>query len=479
MLSSSSGRLVRFLNFMLCGILLLTYCSLYSQNNFGKLKRDDAAKLLAKYISFQSVQGNEGDAGRFLSKICSDNGLNVKVFSEVDSAYNFAASLYPLSSKKPNIIFLNHIDVVPANDSADWKYPPFSGSIVNNEIWGRGSVDMKGQAIMQLMALLDYADSAKTKDYLYNITLLSVSGEETNPENGSQMIADKFITDLNPVAVFGEGGSGVKNFLTPDTAKSIFGISVAEKSVLWLKLDVYSESFGHGAAPSELYANKKLLRALIKLLNEKKYSSFGKLQMSMFHQLGDLQGGLKGFIIKHINWAIFWPFVKKQFAEGQPLNLLVYNTFSITNISNPKGASNQIAEKASAVLDYRLLPGIDTAKFIHKIKNTVGPKVKISVISSSPDALPTPQDKFYDALSAALKEKYSDCLVMPILFPATTDNNYFRNKGIHVFGIVPVILSQEALQSIHNKNEKLPVQSLYDGIEVFRNFIGKVFSGKF
>jgi len=438
----------------------------------------DPATLLSEYIQIRSVQGHDGIAGRFLSNYCIQNGLYVKTFSDIDSSYNFTASLYPLSTNKPNIIFLNHLDVVPAEDSSDWKYPPFSGKITNHEVWGRGAIDCKGLAVMQLLALIPYVDSAKLNNLPYNITMLCVSGEETNSENGAGLITEKYIQELNPAVVLGEGGSGIRNAVSADTSKVIFGISVAEKRSLWLRLEVNSESFGHGAVPSDLYANKKLLRVLIKLMDEKKYVKFDKLQLSMFHQLGNLEGGLKGFVIRHINWDIFWPLVKKKFAEGEPLHLLVYNTFAVTNISNPKGPSNQIAEKASATLDCRLLPGTDSAKFIRKMKNTVGPKVKITVLSASPDAAASGQNKYFTMLSSVLKDNYTNCEVMPILFPATTDNNYFRNKSISTYGIMPVILSVETMESVHNKDERISIDNLEKGIKVFKEFISKVNQAK-
>lgn len=456
-----------FVIFISCPLLLLSQ-SVETGNN-----TPNAAEVLSSFIKIHSFHGQESIAGRFLSELCSKNGLYIKVFSDIDSSYNFAASLYPLSSNKPNIILLNHLDVVPAEDSAEWKFPPFSGAIYNNKVWGRGTIDCKGLAVMQLMALISFVDSAKEKDLPYNVTMLSVSGEETNSKNGAELIATKYINELNPIVVFGEGGSGIINVVSSDTSKIIFGISVAEKRSLWLRLDVYSESFSHGAISSDLYANKKLLRTLIKLMDEKKYVKFNDVLLNMFHQLGNLEGGLKGFVIKHINWDIFWPIVKKKFAEGTPLHLLVYNTFTITNISNPKVPSNQIADRATAILDCRLLPGTDSSKFIKKIKNTVGPKVKIIVLSSSPDALESPQDSFYVCMENALKEKFSGCDVMPVLFPATTDNNYFRNKGVNTYGIMPAFLTMESIQSVHNKDENLSIDQLNKGIEVFRDFFQK------
>lgn len=471
-------QLFQSFKFIILGLFFLLSVPLKAQTPVTKQNQIDPAKLLSDFIMIRSTAGNEGRAGRFFSKFCNDNGLYVQVFSEQDSAYNFAASIYPLSSKKPNIIFLNHLDVVPATDSAEWKYPPFSGTIYNNEIWGRGAIDCKGLAVMQLLAMLPFADSAKIKDLPYNVTMLSVSGEETRSAYGACMIADKYIQDLNPIVVFGEGGSGIQHVVSSDSSKIIFGISVAEKSSLWLKLEVRSESFSHGAAASDLYANKKLLKVLIRLLDEKRYVKFDKLLLNMFRQLGKLEGGLKGFVIRHINWDIFWPIVKKKFAEGEPLHLLVYNTFTITNISNPTSAVNQIANSASATIDCRLLPGTDSAKFLRKIRNTVGPKVIITVLSDSPDALPSPQDKYYEIMSSSLKENYTNSVVIPILFPATTDNNYFRNKNIDVYGIIPAVLSIDDMQSVHNKNERISIDKLNKGIEVFKEFIKKVNSSK-
>ncbi|MFH0866750.1 MAG: M20/M25/M40 family metallo-hydrolase [Bacteroidota bacterium] len=457
-----------FAIFTSCPLVLLSQ----SVEN-GNITHNEA-EVLSSFLKIRSVQGQEGAAGRFLSGLCSEKGLNVKVFSDIDSSFNFSASLYPLSSNKPNIILLNHLDVVPADDSSEWKFPPFSGTVYNNKVWGRGAIDCKGLAIMQLIALASFVDSAKKIDLPYNVTMLSVSGEETNPENGVGMIVSKFFNELNPVVVFGEGGSGLTNIISSDTSIIIFGISVAEKRSLWLKLDVYSESFSHGSMSSDLYANKKLLRTLIKLMDEKKYVKFNDVLRNMFFLLGTLEGGIKGFFIKRINWDIFWPIVQRKFNEGEPLHLLVYNTFTITNISNPKVPSNQIADHATAILDCRLLPGTDTAKFLKKIKNTVGPKVKITVLSSSPDALESPQDSFYVCMENVLKEKFPDCEVIPVLFPATTDNNYFRNKGVGAYGIMPALLSMESIQSVHNKDENLSIDQLNKGIEVFRGFISKI-----
>lgn len=53
---------------------------------------------------------------------------------------------------KPKIILCGHIDVVPAGDPKNWKFPPFSGKTEKGTILGRGASDMKGGIAAMLMA---------------------------------------------------------------------------------------------------------------------------------------------------------------------------------------------------------------------------------------------------------------------------------------------------------------------------------------
>ncbi len=52
---------------------------------------------------------------------------------------------------KELIGIIGHLDVVPVD--TDWTYPPFSGTIFNNRIYGRGAIDDKGPVISSLFAM--------------------------------------------------------------------------------------------------------------------------------------------------------------------------------------------------------------------------------------------------------------------------------------------------------------------------------------
>ena len=59
-------------------------------------------------------------------------------FAEVDNLYA------RLGTSAPNLCYAGHTDVVPVGNAEDWEYAPFSATISDGKLWGRGAADMKG-----------------------------------------------------------------------------------------------------------------------------------------------------------------------------------------------------------------------------------------------------------------------------------------------------------------------------------------------
>ncbi|MDZ7614809.1 MAG: hypothetical protein U5K51_14765 [Flavobacteriaceae bacterium] len=60
---------------------------------------------------------------------------------------------------------------------------------------------------------------------------------------------------------------------------------------------------------------------------------------------------------------------------------------------------------------------------------------------------------------------------MPIILPNMNDLGAFRAKGIPCYASIPTYLSKEQVESIHNKDENIDVKSLYNGAQVYYDFI--------
>jgi acetylornithine deacetylase/succinyl-diaminopimelate desuccinylase-like protein len=472
------------LKYFLCFTLILVVCAHHIQAEqksdsvyFWPLnvEFEETITLLSEYLKRESVTGSEKEAGIFMEEYIRSTGLHFKLFSDFSDRYNFAASLYPLDSGKPNIILQNHIDVVPAENVDLWDHDPFSGHFDGKYIYGRGALDAKGLAIMQLKALMAFQHDYDSAELPFNVTVLFLSGEETGGSNGASYVLNNFKEELNAVVVLGEGGAGYRNVLKNKPNKVVFGVSIAEKQSLWVRLKVTNVNAGHGAAPSSNYANLQLINSLGKLNTRKVNLLFDRSTRQMFRKLGRAEGGLRGFFIRNINWSILAPFVRKQIENDSFFSSLITNTITVSNIYNPPGPPNQISNYAIAILDCRLVPGTSSKAFLKYIERRLDNKnIEISVISQSPEAKPSRLNYFYKGIERAIAEVYPAAETIPFLFPATSDNSTFRSHGIPSYGLIPAIVQTSDINSIHSHNERISTEVLGSGIRIYYNFLKEV-----
>lgn len=436
----------------------------------------DSAHLLSRYVQFPSLSGNEEEAGRFFARECSKAGLYVHFFTKGKGQLNFAASLYPLEKAKPNIVFLNHIDVVDPGDEREWQYPPFSGEIAEGFVWGRGAYDNKGPAIIQFAAVKEFVALAKTRDLPYNVTLLSVSGEEVFSELGAKQIAGRYLDLLNPVLVIGEGPVGLKGLLPQNQNQWFFGISNANKRVLWLNLEIKVDAHGHGSVPPRDHALIAMIAALSRIAKSKPSIKLNETAFSNLKALGNYLPGWKGWILKN---ARYFKYPIKWFLALDPVLAPFYSdTTLVSTLETEDKAHNIISKKVSARLDCRLLPQTDTQTFITALKQKMqDPRIEIFVEKETPNAQPSDVNHpFFSDLAAAIKSEFQGAAVFPVMLPNTSDCNAFRNKGIPVFSTVPVKLSKELIDCIHGPNERIPIAALEEGKRVFIGLLKNVLS---
>lgn len=444
--------------------------TLAKDNHQVALKDIDPAILLSEYVQIPSVSGQEKEAGEFFAQFCRDHGLHVHVFTDEKDSYNFAASLYPLEMQKPNIVLLTHIDVVPPGNPEGWTHHPFSGKIEDGMVWGRGAIDNKAMGVMQVLAMLQFVRQAAAEDLPYNVSLLAVSGEETGGNTGARIITEHFLDELNPLVVYGEGGAGLKGLIGRNPDMPVFGLGVAQKRVLWLAIESSVAASGHGSVPRKSYPTKEVINATNALLEAKPKITISPTVRESLLKMSAYETGIRRRVMRRID---FYGPLFGRFVRNDPLIAsMLTNTISLTSLTSAEGAYNQIPTHARAVFDCRLLPETDEAKFLAHVERIVSPyEVTIKVIRSSPGAPTSEQGMFYAAMKNSIYEVFGEGLVVPFMFVAVNDNRFFRRHGIPAYGILPAIMSEELMESIHYFDERFPVESLHRGIEVYVHLI--------
>ena len=453
------------------------HCNSIGQNSMQQINSDvgpiNIYETLSHYIQIKSESGQEQIAGLFLRNLCKVNGLNIYPMGENNGNFNFAASLLPLEEHKPNIILLNHIDTVSEGPVEEWQYPPYSGAITDDDVWGRGAYDNKGAAVMQLFSLLDIKNNSNLSNCNYNITLLSVSCEETQCPGGINFVLDQYLDLLNPVLVLGEGPPALKNIISADPDLELFGISVAQKRPFWLELELSVKASGHGSVPPHHYANKDMILALNNVLNKKAKIIYDDLNVALLKQLGHYEKGIKKLVMKHPR--LFKCLLKSEIRKTPELLALYTNTITLTRIHNANKTINNIPPSVKAYLDCRLLVGEDQNRFLAHLKKALkNPDIKISILNETPAYSPSDSSNvFYKNLASAIVETFPKAKVISLFTPNFNDTTPFRNKGITTLSSIPISMPRSFLGCTHNSNERIPKRCLIEGTKTYVAFLNK------
>src|SRR5215210_3064025 len=105
--------------------------------------RREAADLLQELIRADTVNppGNETRAAEILREYLGDQGLESELYAKVPERANLVTRI-PGGGEGPRLVLLSHTDTVLA-DAEDWQLDPWSGEVRQDQIWGRGALDMK------------------------------------------------------------------------------------------------------------------------------------------------------------------------------------------------------------------------------------------------------------------------------------------------------------------------------------------------
>ena len=408
-------------------------------------------RLLSDYVAIDTSNppGDTRKAADFLASVLDREGIPVTRYeSAPGKAIIYArlkATVSPPAGKA--ILLMHHMDVVPA-DRSQWKTNPFEPTIQGNELWARGAMDMKGQGVAQLLAFLRL--KRERVPLTRDVILLAEPDEEVGGALGARWMIANHYAELDPEYVLDEGGFGSRDLFAP--GKLVYGISVAEKKIVWLKLRVEGVA-GHGSQPNDQNPNDRLVRALARLLAESNVERPAQ-QSSREPSVLEVMQAKVG-----------------TFAQNKFTNAIQRSTIALTWFRSGVGDPpkiNVIPSVAEAGLDCRVLPGTTKDQWIADVKRRLGdPAIAVELINESDDPVVTSSDApLFRHLEAAIKRRHSDAIVTPMLIPYGTDSNAFRPKGVKSFGLFPAILSGDTVASMHGDAERVPLDGVREAAEI-------------
>lgn len=402
----------------------------------------EAFKTLVVYVRLNTSNppGDVTKAADMLVDVLHREGIDVKRFESGPGRSIVLARLKGDGSAGKALLLEHHMDVVPA-DPSRWSRDPFGAEVADGKLWGRGSIDMKGIGVTQLYAFIQlHRQHVSLKR---DVLLMAVPDEEVGGGLGAEWMRKTHYDELDPEYVLDEGGFGSRDMFA--AGKLVFGISVAEKKIMWLRLRAEGVS-GHGSQPHGQNPNDHLVAALHRLMSEPMPSGQFAVIDTMKQRVGTL-------------------------ADNKFNNAIQKSTISLTSLRSGVGEPpkvNVIPSVAEATIDCRVLPGTTAAEWIKAVGDRLAdPTIKIEVINEGPDSVVTPVDTpFYRALESAVKRHHPDAIVTPMVVPYGTDANGYRAHGVKSYGFFPGIIPAASIGSMHGDAEFIPTDVLGPSLQI-------------
>ena len=417
-------------------------------------------ELLQKLIRFDTTNppGNESDCIAFINHLLTQAGIATKILAKSQDRPNLIAR-FPGQGTAAPLLLYGHIDVV-TTENQQWRHPPLAGKLVDEFIYGRGALDMKGGVTMMLAALL----RAKAENLRPpgDIILAIVCDEEAFGDYGAKFLVENHPEEFDGIRYAISEFGGFTVFVGN---RRFYPIQISEKQLCCLKA-TFRGPGGHGSLPVRGGAMAKLSQFLQRLDKRRLPVHITPPARLMISAMASSLGGISYLILNQLlNPRLTDCMLNLLGERGNLFDPLLHNTVSPT-ILHASNKINVIPSEVSVELDCRLLPGFQPDDLIGELLKIVEDTLDIDVIRFDPGPGPSvPNMGLFDTLAGILKEADPDGTPVPMLLSAVTDGRFFSRLGIQTYGYLPMLLpkSFSFIQTIHAADERIPINAVEFG----------------
>jgi carboxypeptidase PM20D1 len=162
-------------------------------------------------------------------------------------------------------------------------------------------------------------------------------------------------------------------------------------------------------------------------------------------------------------WA-FGPVVQR-ILEASPDSNATLRTTSAVTIFRAGTKDNVMPSKATAVVNFRLLPGDSIADVAEHVRKVVDdPRVKVQPLAGEPPVEASAQSSVespnFKQMQKTVAEVYPEAVVAPFVFLGATDSKHYAHLTSDIYRFSPLILEDMDVVRIHGTNERVSVENL-------------------
>ena len=402
--------------------------------------------------------GDETPVCEYIRDWLAEDGIQSEILGRTPERGNILARIEG-SNSDAGLMFMSHTDVVPVEEEEKWRFPPFSATIADGRIYGRGASDCKGLLTAQLYAMrLLIRNGIQLED---SLIFCSGADEEHGGRYGFGWLAENHPDKIRAPFAVNEGGG------TPIDSPSglTYLLGTGEKGRLQVEIEVKGVS-SHASVPwqgtNALYTLQRVLQRIEAYEPERDTST------SLFDHLSV-------FAIEHKPSAAN---VDEIIAEIEPENprfasmMRALSRMTLTPTMITGGIkSNSVPETIRLTCDVRTLP--------HQSDDYLREQLD-SILEGIPnttyeiDYMAVPNSSSFDtdlgrsvqrATAAALG--IDDIQWVPAISTGFTDSRFTRPLGTVTYGFNGSHPDDDPMLSrAHGTDESIGISSLISGTKI-------------
>ncbi len=422
----------------------------------------DTISLLSELIQNKCVNppGDELRSIRTVQRTLHEHGIDCQVFESAPNRGNLVARIK--GDDGPRLMFgPAHVDVVPVENVDSWEEDPFSGTVKDGYVWGRGALDMLFIVAAQVQTFIElHEEGFQPRGELI---LLVVSDEETGGTHGARWMIENHpgLVEAD-YAVTEAGGISI--------APGKIAFMIGEKGVARKRISFKGKA-GHGSMPYlSDNAVVKLSEAVTRL---SRYSP-----PLTTEYLGHIAEGLGLGFVQRLMLTNPWllPLTLGRLRSSEPMMARMVHGLSRMTVSpnmvHGGVKVNIIPETAHVDLDIRTLPGQDEDYIISHLRKALGPLADEAIIEGPPGperrsmsygSSSPARSEFVDAMERAIRSELPDGTLVPMIMPGATDCRFMREQGAEAYGFSmfdPETPTSHLADLAHGANERVSVRTL-------------------
>ncbi len=363
------------------------------------------------------------------------------------------------------MLLLGHLDVVEAK-RADWARDPFKLVEEGGYYYARGAVDDKAMSAIWADAMIRFRRTGYKPRRTIKLAL--TCGEETTKAwNGADYLARERPDLIAAEFVLNEGGGG----RTDDAGRrQVLAMQVGEKAAQNFTL-LATNPGGHSSQPIPANAIYELADAIRAVQGHRFPVTFTDTTRAFFAATARTMPGEVGAAITRLLADPTDQAADMIVSRDKALHSTLRTTCVVTLV-DAGHAENALPQRATANVNCRIFPGETVDGTLATLKQLAGPKVTVTANQPvRPIAVPPKLDPAILGPATTLAARHFPGVpLVPLMSTGATDAVFFSALGMPVYGVPGIFLDAD-LGGIHGLNERIRVESLYDGRDYLHDLV--------